>query len=304
MEELKEKNTINVQVAATGAAPTAVDDQDWNMVIQPQANWFDLRLGELWRYRDLITLFVRRDFVAKYKQTILGPLWHFINPLFTTITFTIVFGNIAGISTDGLPKFLFYMAGTVTWSYFAKSLTSTSNTFVSNAGMFGKVYFPRLSVPVSLLISNLISFGIQFLLFLAFLGYYFVQGAAVHPNSWVLLTPVLLLLMAGLGLGFGIIVSSMTTKYRDLTQLVSFGVSLLMYATPVIYPLSSIPDKYRLLILLNPITPLIETFRYAYLGAGTVDLWHVLYSAGFTVSVLLVGIVVFRRVERTFMDTI
>lgn len=242
--------------------------------------------------------------MAKYKQTILGPLWHFIQPLFTTITFTIVFGNIAGISTDGLPKFVFYMAGTVMWSYFSTSLTGTSNTFVTNAQMFGKVYFPRLAVPVSVLISNLISFGIQFFFFLCFLAYFALQDAPVDPNRWILFTPVLLLLMAGLGLGFGIIVSALTTKYRDLTQLVKFGVGLLMYATPVIYPLSTIPDEYRTLILLNPLTPLLETFRYAFLGAGTIDTGHLTYSAVCTVVVVLVGIVIFNRIERTFMDTV
>lgn len=283
---------------------TGEGDARWITTIQPQAGWFDLRLRELWRYRDLVVLFVRRDFVAKYKQTILGPLWHFVKPLFTTLIFTVVFGKIAGISTDGLPQFLFYMAGTVTWSYFANCFTSTSNTFVSNAGIFGKVYFPRLAVPVSILISNLISFAIQFVFFLCFIGFYVLNGAPVKPNSWLLLTPFLLLLMAGQGLGFGIMVSSLTTRYRDLTQVVSFGVSLLMYASPVIYPVSTVPAEYRWAILLNPITPVIETFRYGFLGAGTVEAAHLIYSSVFTAVVVFAGIVTFNRVERTFMDTV
>lgn len=294
----------HVSAHSTEASLNGSSAADWDIEIRPQASWTDVRLDELWQYRDLIGLFVRRDFIAKYKQTILGPLWHFIQPLFTTVIFTVIFGNVAGISTDGLPKFVFYMAGTVLWNYFSKSITATSNTFIANASMFGKVYFPRLAVPVSILLSNLIAFGIQFLFFLCFLVYFMVDGAPVEPNSWILLTPVLLLMMAGLGLGFGVIVSSLTTKYRDLTQLVSFGVSLLMYACPVIYPLSTIPEQYRWIVVLNPITPIIETFRFAFLGAGTVDLWHLLYSGGFTIVVLVVGVVIFKRVERTFMDTV
>lgn len=249
-------------------------------------------------------MFVHRDLVAKYKQTILGPVWHFVKPLLTTLVFTVVFGNIAGISTDGLPKFLFYMAGTVTWGYFANSFTATSNTFVANAGTFGKVYFPRLSVPLSILISNLVSFGIQFSFFLACLLIYSFVGTPVQPNAWIIATPWLLAIMAATGLGFGIIVASLTTKYRDLTQLVSFGVSLLMYATPVIYPLSAIPEQYYILVAANPITAVVETFRFAYLGAGTVSLWHLAYSSTFAASVLVIGVLVFHRIERTFMDTV
>ncbi len=295
-------HTLNAE--QTMASPAHTDDDNWTMVIRPKGHWLDLRLDELWQYRDLILLFVRRDFVAAYKQTILGPLWHLIQPLFTAITFTFIFGNVAGLSTDGLPKFLFYMAGTVAWSYFAKCLTSTSDTFAANAGIFGKVYFPRLATPVSIIISSLITFGIQFGIFLLFMAYFGVRGAGIHPNNWILLTPVLLLLMAGLGLGFGIIVSSLTTRYRDLRHLVSFGVHLFMYATPVIYPLSTIPEKYKSLIMANPMTPIIETFRFAFLGAGTVDAMHLLYSASFTVVVLLAGILLFNKVERTFMDTV
>jgi lipopolysaccharide transport system permease protein len=281
-----------------------LDDGDWTMVIRPQRNLLDLRLSELWRYRDLIRLFVWRDFVSVYKQTILGPIWYLIQPLLTTLTFTVIFGRIAQLPTDGLPQFLFYMSGTVIWSYFADCLNKTSNTFVSNAGLFGKVYFPRLAVPISILISSLIAFAIQFLLFLAFLAYFFLSGSQVQPNIWILLTPVLLLMLAGLGLGFGIIVSSMTTRYRDLRFLVSFGVQLWMYATPVIYPVSTIPERFRPLIRANPLTPIVEAFRYAYLGGGEVNIINLLYSFGFMLVVLIIGILIFNRIEATFMDTV
>ena len=274
------------------------------MVIRPQRNWLDLRLGELWQARELVMLFVWRDFVSLYKQTILGPLWYLIQPLLTTITFTVIFGRIARLSTDGLPQMLFYMAGTVIWSYFAACLTKTSTTFIANANLFGKVYFPRLTVPLSILISNLVAFAIQFGLFLAFLAYFALTGAAIRPNLWILYTPLLVLVMAGLGLGFGIIVSSLTTRYRDLQHLVTFGVQLLMYATPVVYPLSTVSSKLRWLILANPMTPIVEGFRYAFLGGGTADGGHLLYSATFMLVVLLIGILIFNQVERTFMDTV
>ena len=281
------------------------EQENWDMVIQPQRSLFDLRLGDLWRYRDLVMLFVRRDFVSVYKQTILGPLWYIIQPLLTTITFTVIFGNIAKLPTDGLPQFLFYMSGTVVWSYFASCLTKTSETFVQNANLFGKVYFPRLAVPVSILISNLITFLIQFALFLAFVLFFALRGTPIQFNwPWILLSPVLILMMAGLGLGFGIIISSLTTKYRDLRFLVTFGVQLLMYATPVIYPVSSIPARFQWIILANPMTPIVEAFRYAFLGAGSVDVNHLLYSFGFMLAVVLIGTVIFNRVEQTFMDTV
>ena len=285
-------------------ASESTNEQNWDLIIKPQRNLLDLRLGELWRYKDLVLLFVRRDFVSVYKQTILGPLWYLIQPVLTTLTFTIIFGRIANLSTDGLPQFLFYMSGTVVWAYFADCLNKTSNTFVQNAGLFGKVYFPRLAVPVSILISNLVTFAIQFALFICFLLFFMWTGARVTPNWWLLLLPILILLMAGLGLGFGVIISSLTTKYRDLRFLVTFGVQLMMYATPVIYPVSSIPEKYRWLILANPMTPIVETFRYAFLGAGTVNFNHLLYSFGFMLVVVFLGIVVFNRVEQTFMDTV
>jgi lipopolysaccharide transport system permease protein len=276
----------------------------WTTIIRPQSGWFDLKLRELWQYRDLVMIFVRRDFVAQYKQTILGPLWYLIIPLFSTGVFTIVFGRIAQISTDGLPQFLFYMAGNVLWGYFSKILTSTSNTFIANAHLFGKVYFTRLTIPVSVLISGLISFGIQLCLFLGFVVYFYVMGASIRMNAWLLSFPYLLFLMAALGLGCGVVVSSCTTKYRDLQKMVGFGTQLLMYATPIIYPLSTVPEKYRWVVLANPMTAVVETFRYGFLGAGTVSFWHLAYSSVATIGILLAGIVLFNRVERTFMDTV
>jgi lipopolysaccharide transport system permease protein len=284
--------------------PSTATDNDWSLVIQPQRPWYDLRLGELWTYRDLVRLFVWRDFVSQYKQTILGPLWYLLQPLLTTVVFTVIFGGIAGLPTDGVPPFLFYMAGTVIWAYFAACLTKTSETFLSNAGLFGKVYFPRLAVPVSILISNLVSFGIQFGLFIAFVVAYNLLGYPVKPNAALLLTPLLLLMMAGFGLGFGILISSLTTRYRDLRYLVTFGVQLWMYLTPVVYPVSSVPEALRPLILANPLTPIVETFRYAFLGSGTLNLLNLLYSFGFMLVILVLGMLLFHRVEATFMDTV
>lgn len=283
---------------------TVNNSNEWDLIIEPRRRLLDLRIGELWKYRDLVILFVRRDFVAAYKQTILGPLWYLIQPLLTTITFTFIFGKIASLPTDGLPQFIFYMSGNILWSYFADCLTKTSSTFVSNSHLFGKVYFPRLAVPVSILISNLITFAMQFLLFLGFVGFFALRGSNIHPNLWILAFPLLLLIMAGLGLGLGILISALTTKYRDLRFLVSFGVSLLMYATPVIYPASSIPERFQTIIRLNPVTSLVETFRYGFLGSGSVNPLELLYSFGFMVVVLAIGTIVFNRVEATFMDTV
>jgi len=285
-------------------SPNNFSEESWDLIIQPQRKLFDLRLRELWRYRDLVLLFVRRDFVAAYKQTILGPLWYLIQPLLTTIIFTFIFGNVAQLPTDGLPPFLFYMSGTVIWSYFSECLTKTSNTFIQNANLFGKVYFPRMAVPVSILISNLITFSIQFIFFLAFMGYFALRGTLLQPNLWILASPLLIFIMAGIGLGFGIIISAMTTKYRDLRFLVTFGVQLLMYATPVIYPVSTIPERFAWIIRLNPMTPIIEAFRYAFLGAGTANWGAVTYSFMFMLVVVFFGSVIFNRVETTFMDTV
>ncbi len=277
---------------------------EWTSVIRPVSGWFDIHLSEIWRYRDLIMLFVRRDFVSIYKQTILGPVWFLLQPIFTTVVFTIIFGRIAKIPTDGLPQPLFYMAGVVAWSYFSGCLSKTSGTFVGNAAIFGKVYFPRLTVPISNVISSLISFAIQLALFLFFLGYYAASGAQVGVTPFVVLFPLLLLQMAALGLGFGIIVSSLTTKYRDLTHLVGFGVQLWMYATPVVYPISRIPSKWQWIVSVNPIAPVIEAFRYIFLGAGTVDPWQMALSVTMTLLILLIGIVLFSRIEKSFMDTV
>ncbi len=278
--------------------------ENWSMIIKPKRHWFDINLKELWAYRDLIALFVRRDFVAKYKQTILGPLWFIIQPLLTTLMFTVVFGNIAKLSTDGLPKILFYFSGIVGWNYFAESLKATSNTFVTNASIFGKVYFPRLTMPISIVISNLVLFFIQFVFLLVFIGYYYFLGVNISISFYILLLPFLILMTAGLGLGFGIIISSLTTKYRDLTYLVTFGVQLWMYATPIIYPLSSISGIYKKFILLNPMTPIIETFRFIMLGSGELNLGQLLYSFIFMIATLILGILLFNKIEQSFMDTV
>ena len=249
-------------------------------------------------------LFVRRDFVSVYKQTILGPLWFLIQPLFTTLVFTVIFGKVAKIPTDGLPPVLFYMSGIVFWNYFAACLDKTSDTFVSNSGIFGKVWFPRLTVPISIVISSLITFGIQFALFLCFYSYFFMSGADISLRPLVLITPLLIVQMAALGLGLGIIVSSMTTKYRDLRYLVGFGVQLWMYVTPIVYPVSEIPNKYQWAIALNPMAPIIEAFRYSFLGAGTVHPWQMGLSIGTTLFILATGIILFSRIEKSFMDTV
>lgn len=280
------------------------NETGWDLTIGPPTGWFALHWGDLWRYRDLVGLFVRRDFVASYKQTILGPLWHILQPLLTTLMFTVVFGRIAKLPTDNTPEFIFYMAGTTVWGYFAQCLTRTSNTFIANAGIFGKVYFPRMVVPVSIVASQLIAFAIQFGLFLCLFGVFWWRGAPLHPNAVALLLPLLLLLMAGLGLGFGVIVSSLTTKYRDLQVLVGFGVQLWMYATPVIYPLSAMSERYRWILVANPMTTIVETFRYGFFGTGVFSWGYLGYTVLFTGLLLLGGMAIFNRVERTFMDTV
>jgi lipopolysaccharide transport system permease protein len=274
-------------------------------VIRPVSGWFDLHLIDLWRYRDLIMLFVRRDFVAVYKQTILGPLWYLLQPIMTTIVFTFIFGKIANIPTDGVPPILFYFAGITVWSYFSGCLNRTANTFVNNAHIFGKVYFPRLSVPVSVVISGLIGLFIQLALFVGILAFYIVQGVAIAFNPLYLLTlPLLIIQIAALGLGFGIIVSSLTTKYRDLAQLVTFGVQLWMYATPIAYPSSQVPARWQWVIALNPMTPAVEMFRFTFLGVGAINLWQIAQSAISTIVILFIGIILFSRVEKSFMDTV
>ncbi|KAF0238239.1 MAG: lipopolysaccharide transport system permease [Prolixibacteraceae bacterium] len=277
---------------------------DWDIIIKPQTSIFEIDLKEIWRYRDLLMMFVKRDIVTFYKQTILGPLWFFIQPLFTTLMFIVVFSGLAGISTNGLPQGLFYMAGILCWNYFSDCLIRTSTTFKENQQIFGKVYFPRIVVPLSIIIANLVRFGIQFILFIAIYLYYLLQGVSVHPNSGVLFFPVLILIMAGLALGFGMIITAMTTKYKDLVFLVQFGVQLWMYATPVIYPLSATPEKYRWLIVANPMTAVVETFKYGFLNQQSFEISHLLYSFVFMILILSVGTLVFNKVEKGFMDTI
>lgn len=280
------------------------ESEHWDLVIQPKSKWYDLQLREILRYKDLLFLFVRRDFVSLYKQTILGPLWFFIQPIITSITFTVIFGNLAKISTDGLPQILFYMCGVTLWTYFSDTLTKTSDTFTSNAHIFGKVYFPRMIVPLSVVVSNLIKLGVQFILFILVWLYYLMSGDSLNPNSALLLVPFLIVLMGFLGLSFGIIISSLTTKYRDLKFLVVFGVQLLMYASPIVYPLSIVPDKYRWIILANPVTSIIETFKYAFLGVGEFNWIHLAYSFVFTLMLFILGLIIFHRVEKSFMDTV
>lgn len=277
---------------------------NWTTVITPKESLFRLNLRELWDYRDLFTLFVKRDMITQYKQTILGPAWFFIQPALTTVMFIVVFGGIAKIPTDGLPQPLFYLAGIVCWQYFSDCLSKTSNTFANNQHIFGKVYFPRLIVPLSTVTSNLLRMGIQFTLFAAVYIVYLAMGAKVAPTPYILLLPLLIAILAGLALGFGIIISSLTTKYRDLTILFTFIVQLWMYATPVIYPLSAMPANRQWLMVLNPVTSLIEAFKLGTLGTGTFHWAWLGYSFGFTVVLLLAGIVVFNRVERSFMDTV
>ncbi len=278
--------------------------EEWTTIIGPYRAWYNLNLRELWQYRDLILLFVNRDLVTVYKQTILGPLWFLLTPLFTTLVLTIVFGAIAKLPTDGIPPFLFYLSGTVCWGYFSTCLVGTSNTFVENANLMGKVYFPRLAVPISVVISKGMQFAIQFVLFLCFLGYFFLKGASVGMTAWVGYFPVLVLQMALLSLGCGILVSSMTTKYRDLVLVVNFGVQLWMYATPIVYPLSQIPEQYRSWYVLNPVVAIVEVFRLGFIGSSAIEPRHLLLSAAVTFGLLLCGLLMFSRVERTFMDTV
>ena len=281
-------------------------EQGWTTEIRPKDSLLSVDFKEIWRYRDLMMLFVKRNIITQYMQSVLGPLWFLIQPLMTTIMYMVVFGGIAKISTDGLPQPLFYLAGISFWQYFADCLNKTSNTFVSNAGIFGKVYFPRLVTPLSDVISNLVRFGIQFGLFLLVYAYYILfTDVQIHTNWYVLMLPVLVMMLAGLALGFGILFSSMTTKYRDLQLLLSFFVSLWMYATPVIYPLSTITNPtLRLVMQLNPLTGIVEFFKYGMLGVGVHDWWMLGYSFGFMVVLLAIGIVVFNKVQKSFMDTV
>jgi lipopolysaccharide transport system permease protein len=277
---------------------------NWTEIIEPKTKLLDLRLRELWRYRDLVMMFVRRDFVANYKQTILGPVWFFLQPLLTTVTYILIFGRMAGLSTDGMPMLLFYLSGVTVWNYFSETLNKIATVFKDNAQMFGKVYFPRLTMPFSIVLSNLVRFGIQFLLFLIIWLFYYLNGYGIMPNLLILLTPVLVVLMGLLALGTGMIISALTTKYKDLIFLLTFGIQLLMFATPVIYPISSVSPDYRWIIEANPMSSIVETFRYAFLGSGTFSWAQLGYSVGVCLLMLMLGTVIFNRVEKSFTDTV
>jgi lipopolysaccharide transport system permease protein len=276
---------------------------DWTEIIEPQSNLLNINLKEVWRYRDLLLLLVKRDFVTYFKQTILGPIWFFVNPIFTTLMYTFVFGNLAGLSTDGAPQVAFYLSGIVLWNYFSNSLNQTANVFTANANIFGKVYFPRLIMPFAVVTSNLMQFGVQFLLFIGVVIYYTILGD-LRPNAWILLTPLLIILMAGFALGVGMIFSSMTTKYKDMTMLLTFGIQLFMYATPVIYPVSAMNERFKEIILLNPLTAIVECFRFGYLGVGDFNGGMLIYSIIVILVLLLIGTLVFNKVQKSFMDTI
>lgn len=277
---------------------------EWDMILQPKTGWLDIDIMEIWSYRSLIAQFVRRDFVTFYKQTILGPLWYIIQPLFTTLVFTIIFGRVAKIPTDDLPPFLFYMAGNVMWGYFSGTLMQTSNTFVANSKMFGKVYFPRITVPISVVISNMLQFLIQLALFMGFYFYFLIKGVPINPTWWILGLPILVLQMALLSLGLGTLISSLTTKYKDLRFSMGFFIQLWMYATPVVYPLTQVPDWLLPYYILNPMVALVESFRYAFFGTSSIQWSHISLSWIITVAILFLGIIIFSRQEKTFMDTV
>ena len=281
------------------------EDQHWTTIISPKKTWFELNLKEIWAYRDLISIFVRRDIVAIYKQTILGPVWFLFGPLFTVFSYTFIFSEVAHLSTDGLPGPLFYLAGTTLWGYFQTCFNGASYTFQSNAGIFGKVYFPRLVSPISMIISNLLKFIFQLVVFFIFLGYYiFQKDSIITINKFAFFFPIVIILLGLMALGSGIIVSTFTTKYRDLTMLIGVFLTVLMYATPIMYPASAIPELYKPFLVWNPISPLIEVFRYGFTGKGIVNWFGLLYSTLFTFVILLIGIVLFNRTEKTFMDTV
>jgi len=285
-------------------ATDAPTDGDWTTIICPKERLFELNIREIIRYRDLLLLLVRRDFVSVYKQTVLGPLWFIIQPLITTFMYMFVFGNIARMSTDNIPQPLFYFSGTMLWSFFSTNLTKSADTFIANAGLFGKIYFPRFIIPISYIITNSFTLVIQATVFSAFYLYYTVSGHAVSVTTAILFVPVFLCQLAALSVGCGIIVSSLTTKYRDLKNLLNFGMQLWMYATPIVYPLSMVPDKWRWAFVLNPVSPIIESFRFAVVGRGHIDGWQMIVSFGATLVILFFGIILFNHNERTFIDII
>lgn len=283
---------------------TEIPQQTWTEEIKSRESLFSINFREVWQYRDLLLMLVKRDYVTFYKQTILGPLWFFIQPMLTTVVYVFLFGRLAGLSTDGTPQIAFYLAGITIWNYFSESFTKTSTVFKDNAAMMGKVYFPRLIMPLSIVVSALMKFGIQFALFLAVVIYYTLIEKTIQPNLWILLTPYLMFLMAAFSLGLGMIFSSLTTKYKDLVFLLTFGIQLFMYASPVVYSMSSIPDNYQALILANPLTPIFECFRYGFLGSGSFEPASLLLSSGIIFLILGLGVVVFNKVEKSFMDTV
>lgn len=283
---------------------TIQTQNSWDEVIKPVHGWFNINIKEIIRYWNLILLFVRRDFVIFYKQTVLGPLWYIIQPLFNTLVFTLIFGKVAKIPTDGIPPFIFYLSGTVVWSYFSSCLNQTGKTFVSNAQIFGKVYFPRVTVPISIAITAVFQFLIQFTIFLVFFIYFWYAGTDIKPNIYVLTLPLIVLHMAVLSVGMGLIISAATAKYRDLSFAMGFLIQLWMYMTPVVYPLSEVPDKFKIFILINPMTAVVESFRGAFLGVSTLTLGDLILSISITVVFFVLGIIVFSRVEKTFMDTV
>jgi lipopolysaccharide transport system permease protein len=278
--------------------------QMWTEEIKSQTPLFSINFREVWHYRDLLFMLVKRDFITFYKQTILGPLWFIVQPLLTTLIFVILFGNIAKLSTDGIPQLAFYLAGITIWNYFSESLTKTSSVFTANASIFGKVYFPRLIMPLSIVVSGLMKFAVQFGLFILVVLYYTFVAQSIQPNLWILFTPVLILLMALFALGVGMIFSSLTTKYKDLTFLLAFGIQLFMYITPVVYPSSALPEKFQILAKINPLSSIFECFRYAYLGTGTFTIADLLISTLVIVFLFFAGVLVFNKVEKSFMDTV
>ena len=280
-------------------------NRKWDLIITPKRGLFELHFSEIWKYRDLLYLFIKRDFTTFYKQTILGPLWFIIQPFISTIIFSFIFNRVAKIPTDEIPPYLFYLSGIIAWNYFSDCLTTTSNTFTSNVNIFGKVYFPRIIIPLSKVISGLIKFFIQFMLFLGLYIYYvFLGNQTMAPSFYLIIVPLLIFQMALLGQGIGMIISSLTTKYRDLSYMLNFGIQLLMYASPIVYPLSIVPEKYRLIIISNPMTPIIEIFRNALLGTGKIDLFMLFQSLFTTFILFIVGLLIFNRVEKSFIDTV
>ena len=272
--------------------------------INSKQSVFSLNFKEVWDYRDLLLMLVKKDFITFYKQTVLGPLWFIVQPLLTTVIYMVLFGSIAKLSTDGVPQVLFYLSGITIWNYFSESLTKTSSVFTANAGMFGKVYFPRLIMPLSIVASSLMKFAVQFLIFILILVYYVVFTDTVHPNWWILITPILILLMAMFALGMGMIFSSLTTKYKDLTFLLTFGIQLFMYITPVVYPVSALPEKFKFFVYMNPLSSIFQCFRYAFLGSGSFELMSMVWSSVFITLILIIGTVIFNKVEKSFMDTV